>query len=293
MGQPSPAQIEAGNYRKDHIRFRGLDITIESPAGSVRKGTDRTGKSWSIKMRNAYGYVRGSTGADGEHVDCYLGPDQDADTVYVVHQRQVGNWDKYDEDKAMLGFASEQAAKAAFLAHYTDPRFLGPITAMPFDEFKTKVLATKGKPKMIKALFLKAHNKGYTYTRGSKTVTVSPFDDKRTAGAKGDDKTADMFGAAPVMSEPTMMPHNPVIASVMASSGLGDKAHIQAAIGKASDAELREAVEWVYSPKAPTWAHDVAGDAIVAERKSRLAPGGPMALLFGKDALRGVAPRKS
>jgi hypothetical protein len=29
---PTPAQIEAGNYRKQHRRFAGLDITVESPA---------------------------------------------------------------------------------------------------------------------------------------------------------------------------------------------------------------------------------------------------------------------
>jgi hypothetical protein len=62
----------------------------------------------------------------------------------------------YDEDKAMLGFASEDEARAAYLQHYDDPRFLGPITAMPVDEFVAKVRATKGNPAMIKTLFLKS-----------------------------------------------------------------------------------------------------------------------------------------
>lgn len=107
--------------------------------------------------------------------------------------------------KCMLGFASEKSARDAFLAHYTDPRFLGPITAMPIDEFKKKVLATKDAPKMIKAiLFLKAHNAGYSYTRGGKTVVVSPFDDRRIKSARvvaqprvraqHDDRTMDLFG---------------------------------------------------------------------------------------------------
>jgi hypothetical protein len=51
----------------------------------------------------------------------------------------------------MVDFASEAAARAAFLRNYDDPRFLGPITAMPVDEFVTKVRRTYEKPAMIKA----------------------------------------------------------------------------------------------------------------------------------------------
>jgi hypothetical protein len=148
----SEAQLEAGNYRKKHIRFQGLEIAIENPAGSTRSGTDRTGKKWKITMVCDYGYIKGSMGVDGDHVDCYVGPDEEADTAYVVHQRKVGRWDEFDEDKVMLGFPSEKAAKEAYLKHYDDPRFLGPITAMPMEEFKKKALATKDKPKMIKAI---------------------------------------------------------------------------------------------------------------------------------------------
>lgn len=148
----SQAQLEAGNYRKKHIRFQGLEIAIENPAGSTRSGTDRTGKKWKITMACDYGYIKGSMGVDGDHVDCYVGPDEEADTAYVVHQRKVGRWDEFDEDKVMLGFPSEEAAKETYLKHYDDPRFLGPVTAMPMEEFKRKVLATKEKPKMIKAI---------------------------------------------------------------------------------------------------------------------------------------------
>ena len=164
--QPTPAQIEAGNYKKQHIRFQGLEISIENPAGSVRKGIDRDGHEWRTKMVHAYGYVRGSKGVDKDHVDCYIGPNPDASHAYIVHQRKAGKWDQYDEDKVMLGFDTEAQAKAAYLKHYDDPRFLGPITTMPMDEFKRKVLATADHPKAIKAftdharaLFLKARVK--------------------------------------------------------------------------------------------------------------------------------------
>lgn len=150
---PTPAQAEAGNYKKPRVQWHGLEIAIENPAGSVREGN-----GWRTKMKYDYGYVCRSEAVDGDEVDVYLGPDLDtAKTVYVVHQRKYGDWKKYDEDKVMLGFPSEAAARAAYLSQYDDPRFLGPITAMPIDEFVEKVRKTYEKPAMIKSiLFLKS-----------------------------------------------------------------------------------------------------------------------------------------
>lgn len=148
---PTPAQAEAGNYKKPRVRWNGLEIAIENPVGSTREG-----KGWKTTMRNAYGYICRSEAVDGDEVDVYLGDDMDAPTVYVVHQRKAGDWKAYDEDKCMIGFASEAAARAAYLAHYDDDRFLGPITAMPVADFVQKVKATKDKPAMIKCvLFLR------------------------------------------------------------------------------------------------------------------------------------------
>ena len=176
--QPTPAQIDAGNYPKLHGRFQGLRISIENPKGSTRRGTDPNGKPWQITMHHHYGYIRGSQGVDKDHVDCYIGPHRDADTAYIVHQRKAGQWDQYDEDKVMLGFHSEAAARRAYLAHYDDPRFLGPITAMPMAEFKQKVLATAARPRMIKGLvlFFKTHIDGFTNAHGT---FVAPHEDKR------------------------------------------------------------------------------------------------------------------
>ncbi|SMF93939.1 hypothetical protein SAMN02949497_1235 [Methylomagnum ishizawai] len=152
--QPTAAQIQAGNYKKGHRRFRGLDISIENPAGSTRSGTDPDGHAWSIKMKHDYGYIRGSLGVapDGDPVDVYVGPDEDAESVYIVHQRKAGNWKDWDEDKCMIGFPDKESAVAAYLGHYDDPRFLGPVTTMPFAEFKDKVLDHSGRPKMIKSI---------------------------------------------------------------------------------------------------------------------------------------------
>lgn len=152
--RPTPAQAEAGNYRKPKVRFQGLEIAIENPAGSVREGVDDSGKKWRTKMRNSYGYVKRSTGKDGDHVDVFLGPNPDATHAYVIRQLRPPSFTRPDEDKAVLGADSEAEARRIYLAHYDDPRFLGRIIAMPMDEFKRKVRATFEKPGLIKCLLL-------------------------------------------------------------------------------------------------------------------------------------------
>ena len=194
----SQAQLEAGNYRKKHIRFQGLDISIENPKGSVRSGKDRDGHEWRTKMVCDYGYIKGTMGVDKDHVDCYIGPDKDADTVYIVHQRKAGNWKDFDEDKCMIFFRSEDAAKKAYLKHYDDKRFLGPVTAMPMDEFKEKALATLKNPKMIKALFFKAYVRAHTRKlQNGQVVQVGSYHTSVHANPKTssrrDGRTFDMF----------------------------------------------------------------------------------------------------
>lgn len=135
------------------IAWRGLTLVIENEAGSLRSGTKPDGSTWETVMAHPYGYAKDSEGVDGDEVDIFIGPDLDtAEEVYVVHQRKVGDWERYDEDKCMVGWVNEAAAREAFLANYDDPRFLGPITAMPVAEFVKKVKATRKRPAMIKAV---------------------------------------------------------------------------------------------------------------------------------------------
>ncbi len=142
--EPTPAQIEAGNYKKQHIKFAGLDVSVENPAGSVRSGTDKAGNSWQTQMHNDYGYIKRTEGIDGDHVDVYLGPNEDAEYVYVVHQAKPDSGE-YDEDKCMVGFDDPESAKAAYLKHYDRPEFFGSLTAVPMSLFKMR-LDEKGEP---------------------------------------------------------------------------------------------------------------------------------------------------
>jgi hypothetical protein len=150
--KPTPAQAAAGNYKKLRTKWNGLDINIENPAGTVREGVDETGAKWRTVFEYAYGEIAGTEGVDGDPVDVYMGPDESAPEVYIVRQMTRKDWSKYDEDKCFLGFASMEAAKKAYLAHYDDPRFFGGIVAMPVAEFIKKARATKEKPAMIKSL---------------------------------------------------------------------------------------------------------------------------------------------
>lgn len=151
LHEPTEAQKQAGNYPKRKIPWRGMDISIENEQGSMRRGTNRDGKSWEQRMAHPYGYFNKTEGVDGDHVDCFVGPNLDAPTVYVVHARKVNRWEEYDEDKVMVGFNSADEAKQGFLDSYSDPRFFGDMVAMPVDEFISKLKATADKPAMIKA----------------------------------------------------------------------------------------------------------------------------------------------
>lgn len=138
--EPTPAQKEAGNYQKGHVRLGGLDISIENPAGSTRKGMSRSGKAWSVEMKSHYGYIKRSEGADGDHVDVFVKPGTEAlddeAPVFVVDQRDPSRG-KFDEHKVLLGFESKEAAEKAYLENYTKGwTGLGAITETTLAEFK-------------------------------------------------------------------------------------------------------------------------------------------------------------
>ncbi|MEH8123985.1 LPD38 domain-containing protein [Aeromonas veronii] len=139
--EPTDAQKEAGNYKKGHLKLQGLDIALENPKGSTRSGTDKDGKAWQSTMAHDYGYIKRTLGADGDHVDVFIGDRPDSETVYVVDQVDPKTG-KFDEHKVMMGFADEQAAQAGYLANYEKGwKGLGSIKAMPVEEFKRWVKA--------------------------------------------------------------------------------------------------------------------------------------------------------
>ncbi|MDY7784280.1 LPD38 domain-containing protein [Aeromonas caviae] len=134
--EPTEAQKEAGNYKKGHLTLLGLDIALENPKGSTRSGTDQDGRPWQSTMPHDYGYIKRTQGADGDHVDVFIGDKPESEMVYVVDQVDPKTG-KFDEHKVMMGFADEQAARAGYLGNYEEGwQGLGAIKAMPVDAFK-------------------------------------------------------------------------------------------------------------------------------------------------------------
>jgi predicted RNA methylase len=116
---PTPGQKEAGNYKKGHVQVGMFDVTIEQPVGSVRRGKDADGKEWKTTMQNTYGYIRGTEGVDGDHIDVFLSTDIDAwngRRVVIVDQYNPDG--SFDEHKVMLGFNEKADAINAYLANY-------------------------------------------------------------------------------------------------------------------------------------------------------------------------------
>lgn len=134
--EPTEAQKEAGNYKKGHLKLQGLDIALENPKGSTRSGTDQDGRAWQSTMAHDYGYIKRTLGADGDHVDVFIGDKPDSETVYVVDQVDPKTG-KFDEHKVMMGFSDEQAAREGYLGNYEAGwKGLGAIKAMPVESFK-------------------------------------------------------------------------------------------------------------------------------------------------------------
>lgn len=152
LPDPSEAQKEAGNYKKGHISISGLNITVENPEGSTRSGTDTDGKEWNVVMRQHYGYIKRSVGADEEQIDVFVKPGTPADfsgDVYVIDQIDPKTGE-FDEHKAMLGFGSETEAREAYSANYEkDWKGLGEISAMPVEEFKNWIAEEQNRPAAI------------------------------------------------------------------------------------------------------------------------------------------------
>jgi hypothetical protein len=138
----------SGYELQGRTKIHGMDISIENKKGSTRCGTDKDGHAWNCLMHNSYGYIRGTVGVDKDHLDAYVGPNPESENVYIVNQNDpvTGN---FDEQKTMLGFNTEEEAKAAYMKQYDRPGFFGSIIKMDIDTFKEKAFDPKNKGKRL------------------------------------------------------------------------------------------------------------------------------------------------
>lgn len=129
LRKPSDTEARAGAYRMGHFKIGPLDITIENPAGSSRH------PDWP-PLQDHYGYIKGTIGADGDHVDCFVKPGTPLDwhgDVYVVDQSSAAG--VFDEHKCMLGYDDRAQATKAYLSNFTPGWVLGRVTTFSFEAF--------------------------------------------------------------------------------------------------------------------------------------------------------------
>ena len=169
---PTDAQKEAGNYKKGHIKVDGLNITIEQPKGSIRRGTDANGKQWESEMHNTYGYIRGTESVDGDHIDIFLSDNPTEGKVFVVDQ--INKDGSFDEHKVMYGFPDMESAKQAYLSNYEEGwQGLGNITEVSKEDFKAWIDSSKRKTKPF-AEYTSVKTQGDTQTKKPTEENAAP-----------------------------------------------------------------------------------------------------------------------
>lgn len=138
LPEPTDSQILSGNYKKHHLKVHGLDIAVENPKGSWRRGIDTDGKRWKSKLPAHYGYIKKTEGADGDHVDVYIGPHEENELVFVVDQKDKDT-NQFDEHKCIFGCLSMAQAVELYCAGFSDGKGkdrMGAITPVHVGQFK-------------------------------------------------------------------------------------------------------------------------------------------------------------
>lgn len=114
-------------------RVHGLELEVETPRGAVRSG-----EGWAVALPADYGFVRGVEGADGDEVDCFVGPEPATDRDVWIFNTLDPETGAFDEHKTMIGFKSKDDAVDCFKRAYHDdvvPR-VHSIHRVSMDEFK-------------------------------------------------------------------------------------------------------------------------------------------------------------
>ncbi|GIW55349.1 MAG: hypothetical protein KatS3mg082_1753 [Nitrospiraceae bacterium] len=134
LPQPTPAQQEAGNYQKGHVRIAGLDVSIENPAGSKRAYRNPDGSTGEATLKSHYGYIRRTHAKDGDQLDVFIRPGTPLDwsgPVWVLDQRKPGNG-HFDEHKVLIGWPDAAGALQGYRENYA-PGWEGARLLLRFD----------------------------------------------------------------------------------------------------------------------------------------------------------------
>ncbi|WP_104019135.1 PLxRFG domain-containing protein [Roseovarius nitratireducens] len=135
---PTPAQAEAENYKTGKAEWQGRTLSIENRKGSMRRKVGPDGETaWEVEMPAHYGRILKTEGADGDHVDFYMGDNPASESVWVIDQMDADTG-RYDEHKVMLGFDNANAAAETYMDGFSDgkgPDRLGGMRKMSVTGF--------------------------------------------------------------------------------------------------------------------------------------------------------------
>ena len=135
-------KIEAKLPQNHSVIWKGLNIVVQWPKGTMREGKDKDGKTWRREMKADYGYIDDTSAkGDRENLDIYIGDDRRSDGVFVIEQlKEDGK--TFDEYKLVAGVPNLESAQALYLAHYPkgweDDR-LGDVYETSMDNLKGAV----------------------------------------------------------------------------------------------------------------------------------------------------------
>jgi phage-related protein (TIGR01555 family) len=116
--------------------FHGLPVMVETPAGGNRSGITPDGAAWSINMPADYGFIMNVPGADGDSIDCYVGPSPESNNVFVVDQTTLDG-SKFDEHKVCLGYHTAESAKEDYMSgHHKSGDIFAGITEFTMPLFR-------------------------------------------------------------------------------------------------------------------------------------------------------------
>ena len=125
------------------INYKGIPIEVENSVGSMRKGKDKNGETWSTKMIHNYGRIKNTIDNTGDMLDVYLNSNKQerdiSNKVYIVNQINPET-KSFDEVKVMIGFLNIKDAQKAYLIHYNSSKYFGNIHEISLSKFKEALM---------------------------------------------------------------------------------------------------------------------------------------------------------
>jgi len=129
---------------RETIPWLGLDIAVEVRGGETR----HPGSEFEVALPRewvGYGYFENVDAPDGDSLDVLIGPmfyeDHNGPDVAYVAEQLHAETGEYQQDKVLLGFTNEEAARAAFLVMWPEKMF-GGIREVPVHSLAESIKET-------------------------------------------------------------------------------------------------------------------------------------------------------